>query len=73
MNIEIPLAIGQTAYGIRNFKGKKTIQKGVVSEMFFTNNMELMICIYFVCRGKYGETIFSTYEDAKKRLEEATK
>lgn len=67
-SIVLPCKIGDTVWAIRNYHGVKHPQQGVVTDMFFLNNMELQIVVKFVARGKWGETIFATKEDAEKAI-----
>lgn len=69
----LPCRIGDTMYGIRCFHGVPSIQKGEVSEMFYSKEMDLIIVLKYVCRGKLGSKIFHTYEEASKYLEERGK
>lgn len=70
MKIDIPCKIGDTAYGIRNYNGKKRVEEGKVSEMLFTDDMRLLIVIKHICRGEAGKNIFFTRENAEKALAE---
>ena len=63
--IPVPCKIGQVVYGIRNYKGISSVQKGFVSEMFFTKDMKLIIVVKHVCRGEWLEKVFPTYESAE--------
>ena len=40
--------------------------------MFFTDDMELCIVVKGVARGKWGETVFATYEEAEERIKKIT-
>ena len=64
----LPCKIGDTVYCIRNFKGQKRIKKGIVSEMFYRKDMELMIVVSNIGRGLYGEKVFNTMEEAERYL-----
>lgn len=64
----LPCEIGDTMYGVRNYKGKKHIQSGIVSEMYYTKDMRLQIVLKYVCRGEFGRVIFLNKEDAEWRL-----
>lgn len=66
--IPIPCRIGQVVYGIRNYKGISSVQKGFVSEMFFTKDMKLMIVVKHVCRGEWLEKVFPTFESAEAAM-----
>ena len=64
----IPCNIGDTVAVIRNYKGNGTVQVGIVSEMFFTQNMELEIVVKHITRGKWGVDVFATPEEALNKL-----
>ena len=68
--VVLPCKIGNRVWAIRNFKGVKQPQDGIVSEMFFTNDMKLQIVVKYVARGEWGKTIFATRGDAEKALAE---
>ena len=67
--VELPCKIGDFVWAIRSYKGVKHPQRGVVGEMFFTNNMQLMIVVKHVARGLWGEKIFATYEEAQAAID----
>ena len=66
--VPVPCKIGDVVYGIRDYKGVPNVQKGFVSEMFFTKDMKLMIVIKYVCRGYWLEKVFPTYEAAEAAI-----
>ena len=63
-SVEVPCKIGDFVWAIRNFKGKKHPQRGIVSDMYFLKDMSLQIVVKYVARGKWGETVFATDKDA---------
>lgn len=65
-----PCKIGDRVWAIRSYKGIKHPQEGVVSEMFFTDDMQLMIVVKHVARGVWGKTVFGTYAETNKAIEE---
>ena len=67
-DVELPCRIGDTVWAIRSFHGIKSPQKGIVGDMFFTRDMELVIVVKYVARGKWGETVFATCEDAANAI-----
>ena len=67
--VEIPLKIGDVVYAIRNFRGIEHVQKTEVSEMFFTQDMRLMIVCRYVARGEYGKTVFQTMHEAQAEID----
>lgn len=66
--VEVPCKIGDTVWAIRNFKGRRQAQKGVVGEMYFRKDMTLQIVVRYVARGKWGEVVFATQADAEAAL-----
>lgn len=64
----IPCKIGDTVWAIRNYKGSKLIQQGIVSEIFFVGDMQLCIVVKNCIRGTWGITVFPSYEEAHQYL-----
>ena len=67
--VTLPCKIGDTVYGIRRYQDR-IVKSGTVSEMFYNQNMELIIAIKNVCRGCWGKQIFATLEEAEAALKE---
>ena len=67
-NNDLPCKIGDTVFCIRDYKGQKHIKKGFVSEMFYRKDMELVIVVFNIGRGLYGEKVFNTMEEARRYL-----
>ena len=65
--ITLPCKIGDTVYGIRRYKDR-IVKSGIVSEMFYSQDGELIIAIKNVCRGCWGKQIFRTLEEAEAAL-----
>ena len=63
-DVVLPCKIGDFVWAIRSFKGHKQPQRGIVSEMFFTNDMRLNIVVKYVARGEWGKTVFATDKEA---------
>ena len=63
-----PCKLGDRMWAIRDYKGKKHPQEGIVSEMFFTQNMRLMIVVKNIARGEFGKIVFLTRKEAEKAL-----
>ena len=67
----LPCKIGQSVWIIRDFAGgNKRPVKGIVSDMYFTKDMSLIIVVKYVRRGIFGETVFLTREEAEAKLRE---
>lgn len=67
--VKLPCKIGDTVWFAKQYKCHKHPRKGVVSEMFFMDDMSLQIVVKSVGRGKWGEMIFATYEEAQAAIE----
>lgn len=65
-----PLKIGDTAWAIRKYKGATYAQQGIVNEMFYNKNMELVIVVKNIARGLFGEKVFATKEEAEQALKQ---
>lgn len=68
--LRLPCKMGDTVWTIRNYRGIKHPQKGVVDSMFFTKDMRLLIVVKHIARGEWGKEVFSTKEEAEKALAE---
>lgn len=67
--VELPCKIGDKVWIARRYKCHKRPRWGIVSEMFFTDDMELCIVVKGIARGKWGVDVFATYEEAEKQIE----
>lgn len=64
-----PCKIGDTVWGIRkNGTGIKAAS-GKVFQMYYGEDMSICICVKGVSRGRWGEKVFPTKEDAEKAIE----
>lgn len=70
LTISLPCKIGDRVWAIRNYKGIKHAQEGIVAEMFFTPEMKLHIVVKHVARGEWGKNVFATQEEAEAALAE---
>ena len=68
--IVLPCKIGDTVWAIRDNKGIKHPQVGIVSDMHFTKDMSLHIVVKYVARGELGKTVFLTRAEAEAKLRE---
>jgi hypothetical protein len=71
--VELPCKIGDKVWVSRRYKCHKRPRWGIVSEMFFTEDMELCIVVKGVARGKWGVDVFATYEEAQAEIERRDK
>lgn len=68
--VEIPCKIGDVVWAIRNIKGKKHPQRGIVSDMYYLKDMSLQIVVKYVARGEWGKTVFATDKEAYSAIGE---
>ena len=69
MTVTLPCKIGDMMWCIKNQAGIYTAQQGIVSEIFFRSDMELIIVVKYVGRGVYGDKIFSTQKACKEKAD----
>ena len=65
----LPCKIGDEVWGVRYFKGGRKIpMKGMVDEMYYSNDMALCVRVKGVCRGQWGKKVFASREAAEAAL-----
>lgn len=64
----LPCKIGNRAWTIRNYKGFRRPQEGIISEMCYAPDMRLVIVIKGVARGEWGKSVFATYAEAQNAI-----
>lgn len=62
--VELPCKIGDWVWAIRSYHGKKHPQRGIVSDMYFSQDMRLQIVVKHIARGEWGKTVFATDREA---------
>lgn len=67
--VVLPCRMGEEAYGIRLYGRSPCIIRGKITEMKFSDDMELMIRVKGTCAGRWGEIVFENYEDARRALD----
>lgn len=67
--VELPCKIGDEVWFARQYKCHKHPRKGVVSEMYFGDDMSLHIVVKSIGRGKWGERVFGTCEEAQAAID----
>ena len=68
LSMSIPCKIGDEAWVIRNYKGTPRPQKGIVSEIYFTDDMELIFVVKHITRGRWMKAVFPTKEAAEEEI-----
>ena len=64
-----PCQVGDTVFGIRRAGQGLKVVSGPVTEIYFTDGMEMAIVLKGLCRGKWNETIFATRQEAEAEIE----
>lgn len=70
INVTVHCNIGDQAWCIRKHTGGVTAMAGIVSNIRFDENMELVYTVKFIGQGKWGDRIFPTYEAAMEAMNE---
>lgn len=65
----LPCKIGDVVWTFRRFIKDPVPVQGVVSEMFFTPDMRLMIVVKGIARGEWGLEVFAIREEAEQAIE----
>ena len=69
VNRYIPCSIGDTVWVIRSIGVKRLISQGIVREiMFIGEKMDLCIVVGHLARGRWGEKVFSSKQEAERAL-----
>lgn len=69
-----PCKIGDEVFGIKRNGWRPMVLQRKVTQLFYSDDMELCAVVENVCRGKFGEVVFLTREEAEeavRRMEEA--
>lgn len=69
-NIELPCRIGDMVWGIRGYYGHRHVKCGFVSEMYFNDEMQLVVAVKHINRGIVGKHVFLTREEAEAAVRE---
>ena len=65
----LPCRIGDKVWCIRSFKGIPIPKTGRVEQMYFSEDMRLVICVRHIGRGFFGEKVFLSRQEALKAIE----
>lgn len=63
--IYFPCKVGDEVWCLRNNKPVK----GVVTEIYFRDNMDMCIVVRRLCRGRWGERVFATEQEAQAAID----
>ena len=70
MEVTLPCRVGDDVWGISRRGGHTLIVSGIVHQMYFIDDMQLVITIRGACKGEWGKHIFPTYDAAKAAIDE---
>jgi hypothetical protein len=73
IEMKLPCSIGDSVFAYRNHSGHYKVIEGKVSEMYFIEQMTLVIVVKHVARGKWGEKVFATREECERKIKEIKK
>ena len=63
--IVLPCKVG----GVRDTRIYNKPVKGVVTEIYFRDNMDMCIVVRRLCRGRWGERVFATEQEAQAAID----
>lgn len=67
-SFEPPCKIGDEVWGLKIYRERLLLKKGVVHQMYYGDDMQLCICVKGVCRGQWGKNVFATEEEAYEAI-----
>lgn len=62
--------MGDRVYAIRKYNGVPKARTGIVREMYYLDDMTLVIGVKGVARGIWGKMIFATREECERAITE---
>ena len=65
----VPCKMGDLVWGIKKHSYGMKVKPGIVSQMFYGEDMRLCICVKNVCRGEWGKNVFATEEEAVAKMD----
>lgn len=68
--VVLPCKIGDTVWGIAEQFGRIKAREGVVPQMYFGENMEIVIIVKNVATGLWGKKIFAAKEECERAIRE---
>lgn len=70
--VVLPCRIGDKVWCIRGISNKLYVKDGIVGEVFFNSNMELVISVKHILKGKWGKDVFASKEEAEAAARDTT-
>lgn len=67
--VPLPCKVGDEVWCIRDTRIYNKPVKGVVTEIYFRDNMDMCIVVRCLCRGRWGERVFATEQEAQAAID----
>lgn len=67
--IQLPCKVGDEVWCVRDTKVYQKPVKGTVTEIYFRGNMDMCIVVRRLCRGRWGERVFATEQEAQAAID----
>ena len=67
--IVLPCKVGDDVWCVRDTRVYNKPVKGTVSEIYFRDNMDMCIVVRRLCRGRWGERVFATEQEAQAAID----
>ena len=69
LNIQLPCKVGDEVWCLRDTRVYNKPVKGTVTEIYFRDNMDMCIVVRRLCRGRWGERVFATEQEAQAAID----
>lgn len=67
--IPLPCKVGDEVWCVRDTRVCNKPVKGTVTEIYFRDNMDMCIVVRRLCRGRWGERVFATEQEAQVAID----
>lgn len=67
--VPIPCKVGDEVWCLRDTRVYNKPVKGTVTEIYFRDNMDMCIVVRRLCRGRWGERVFATEQEAQAAID----
>lgn len=67
--VPLPCKVGDEVWCLRDTRVYSKPVKGTVTEIYFRDNMDMCIVVRRLCRGRWGERVFATEQEAQAAID----
>lgn len=67
--VALPCKVGDEVWCVRDTRAYNKPVKGIVTEIYFRDNMDMCIVVRRLCRGRWGERVFATEQEAQAAID----